>query len=120
MKVLASAEAEKTKMLANAEAEKIKMLANAEAEKTLVTGNAEAEKTLALGKSNAESYRLQVEAMGGEQFTRLKVAEIIGREKIKVIPDILISGNNGNGEGGSLQGLLGLRLMDELSKREEK
>ena len=120
LKVLASAEAEKTKMLANAEAEKIKMLANAEAEKTLVTGNAEAEKTLALGKSNAEAYRLQVEAMGGEQFTRLKVAEIIGREKIKVIPDILISGNNGNGEGGSLQGLLGLKLMDELSKREEK
>jgi hypothetical protein len=56
------------------------------------TGQAEAEKILAIGKSNAESYKLSVEAMGGNNFTQLKVTEAIGLNKIKVIPDVLDHG----------------------------
>jgi uncharacterized membrane protein YqiK len=115
LKVIAAADAEKTKLSANAEAEKVKMLANANAEKILVTGTADAQSILAIGKSNAESYRLAVEAMGGDNFSRLKVTEAIGREKIKVIPDVLITGG-GDGANGPISGLLGLKLLDEVSK----
>jgi uncharacterized membrane protein YqiK len=115
LKVIAAADAEKTKVSANAEAEKVKMLANANAEKISVMGTAEAQSILAVGKSNAESYRLAVEAMGGDNFSRLKVTEAIGKDKIKVIPDVLITGG-GDGANGPISGLLGLKLLDEVSK----
>jgi uncharacterized membrane protein YqiK len=115
LKVIAAADAEKTKLIANAEAEKIKALASADAEKISVTGNAEAQSILAIGKSNAESYRLAVEAMGGDNFSRLKVTEAIGKDKIKVIPDVLIAGG-ADGTNGPISGLLGLKLLEEVSK----
>lgn len=117
LKVIAAADAEKTKLSANAEAEKVKALANAEAEKIQVTGNAEAQSILAIGKSNAESYRLAVEAMGGDNFSRLKVTEAIGEKKIKVIPDVLITGGGADGANGPISGLLGLKLLEEVSKK---
>ncbi len=116
VKVLSNAEAEKTKVLANAEAEKIKALANADAEKITVTGKAEADKILAIGKSSAESYKLAVEAMGGNNFTQLKVTEAIGKDKIKIIPDVLIAGGEG-GANGPISGLLGLKLLEDITKR---
>jgi uncharacterized membrane protein YqiK len=119
LKVIAGADAEKTKLLANAEAEKIKALANAEAEKISVTGNAEAQKILAIGKSNAESYKLSVSAMGGDNFTKLKVTEQIGKERIKIIPEVLITGN-GDGQNGPINGLLGLQLLDGIMERNKK
>jgi len=119
LKIIANADAEKTKVTANAEAEKIKMLANAEAEKISVTGNAEAEKILAIGKSNAQSYKLSVEAMGGDNFTKLKVTEQIGKERIKIIPEVLITGG-GEGQNGPINGLLGLQLLDGIMDRNKK
>ncbi len=119
LKIIANADAEKTKVTANAEAEKIKALANAEAEKISVTGNAEAEKILAIGKSNATAYKLSVEAMGGDNFTKLKVTEQIGKEKIKIIPEILITGG-GDGQNGPINGLLGLQLLDGIMERNAK
>ncbi|HMX03987.1 MAG TPA: flotillin family protein, partial [Chitinophagales bacterium] len=80
------------------------------------TGNAEAEKILAIGKSNAESYKLSVEAMGGDNFTQLKITENIGVNKIKVIPDVLITGS-GDSANGPISGLLGIELMKNLAKR---
>jgi uncharacterized membrane protein YqiK len=116
LKLLAKAESEKVKMLADAESEKVKLMANAEAERISQTGNAEAEKILAIGKSSAEAYKLAVEAMGGDNFTQLKVTEAIGTNKIKIIPEVLITGNNGG--NGSINGLLGLELLKQVQKKE--
>lgn len=116
LKMIAAAESEKIKMLADAESEKVKLLADAEAEKISKTGDAEAQKILAIGKSSAESYKLAVSAMGGNNFTQLKITEAIGKDRIKVIPDVLITGNGGDGSNGPISGLLGLKLLDSLSK----
>jgi uncharacterized membrane protein YqiK len=116
LKLLANGEAEKIRLLAIADSEKIKLLANAEAERISKTGNAEAEKILAIGKSSAESYKLAVEAMGGNNFTQLKITESIGVNKIKVIPDVLIAGGS-DSPNGPISGLLGLELMKELAKK---
>ena len=113
IKIQAEADAEKVKLLAGADAEKVRMMGNAEAERTKVTGDAEAAKILAIGKSNAESYELQVEAMGGEQFARLKIMEVIGKEGVKIIPDILIAGGEG---GSSIVDLLGIKLLEQWKK----
>lgn len=115
----ANAEAEATKLRAGAQAESTKLNASAEAERIAKTGNAEAEKILAIGKSTAEAYELQVKAMGGDNFTRYKITEEIGKNAIKVIPDVLI-GANGNGTDGSMSGLLGLKLMEMMDADKEK
>lgn len=117
-KMRANAEAEATKARAGAQAEATKLTASAEAERISKTGLAEAEKIMAIGKSTAESYQLQVSAMGGDNFTRYKVTEEIGKGNIKVIPDVLISGNGGS--DGSISGLLGLKLMEMMDTKDSK
>ncbi|WPO78759.1 SPFH domain-containing protein [Flavobacterium sp. KACC 22761] len=117
-KMRASAEAEATKARAGAQAEATRLNASAEAEKISKTGLAEAEKIMAIGKSTAEAYQLQVSAMGGDNFTRYKVTEEIGKGNIKVIPDVLISGNSGS--DGSISGLLGMKLMEMMDTKESK
>jgi len=116
LKLLASGDAERIRVLAKANAEQIELLAKADAEKISVTGNAEAGKILAIGKSNAESYKLSVEAMGGNNFTQLKVMESIGSQGVKIMPDILISGSGDSASGG-ISGLLGLKLLEEVNKK---
>lgn len=117
VKLLASGEAERVRVLAKAEAERTELTAKADAEKISLTGNAEAEKILAIGKSSAESYKLAVEAMGGNNFTQLKVMEAIGEQHIKIMPDILIGG--GDSTNGTIGGLLGLKLLEQLANKHE-
>ncbi|KOP38419.1 band 7 protein [Flavobacterium sp. WLB] len=117
-KMRANAEAEATKARAGAQAEATKLNASAEAERISKTGLAEAEKIMAIGKSTAEAYQLQVSAMGGDNFTRYKVTEEIGKGNIKVIPDVLITGNGGS--DGSISGLLGLKLMEMMDTKDSK
>ena len=114
-KMRANAEAEATKARAGAQAEATKLTATAEAVRISKTGLAEAEKIMAIGKSTAEAYQLQVSAMGGDNFTKYKITEEIGKGNIKVIPDILISGSNG-AEGG-VNGLLGMKLMEMMDTK---
>lgn len=116
-KMRAQAEAEATKARAGAQAEATKLNASAEAEKISKTGLAEAEKIMAIGKSTAEAYQLQVSAMGGDNFTKYKITEEIGKGNIKVIPDVLISGTNGS-EGG-ISGLLGMKLMEMMDTKND-
>ncbi|MGC4102634.1 SPFH domain-containing protein [Ferruginibacter sp.] len=119
LKLLANGDAERIRVLAKANAEQIELLAKADAERISLTGNAEAEKILAIGKSNAEAYKLSVEAMGGNNFTQLKVMESIGAQNVKIMPDILINGGGDTANGG-ISGLLGLKLLEEIAKKNEK
>jgi len=115
LKLMATGEAEKVRLLAKAESEKIELLAKANAEQITLTGNAEAEKILAIGKSNAESYKLSVDAMGGNNFTQLKVMESIANQNVKIMPDVLIGG--GDNANGGISGLLGLQILEQLGKK---
>ena len=101
---------------ANAEANAKVKTAEADAKQITLTGDAEANKIQAIGKSTAEAYRLQVEAMGKENFGQLKVIEQIGEGKIKIMPEILISGGEG-GSNGPISGLLGLKLLEQVSNK---
>ncbi|MFP5042629.1 SPFH domain-containing protein [Parasediminibacterium sp. JCM 36343] len=116
-KMRAFAEAEATKARAIAESESIKLRAAAEAQKISLTGSAEAGKILAIGKSTAEAYELAVKALGGENFTRYKITEELSKGNLKLIPDILIGG--GNGGGGAIDGLLGLKLMEMMDPKKK-
>ena len=115
----AKGDAESVKISASANAEATKMKAQADATKTTLIGKAEADATLAKGQADAESYRLAVEAMGKENFTTFKVTEEIGKNNIKIMPDMLIGGGQ-NGGGGPMEGLLGLQILDMMGKKINK
>lgn len=114
-KMRAEGEAAATRARASAQAEATKLNAEADAERISKTGLAEAEKIMAIGKSTAEAYELQVKAMGGDNFTKFKITEEIGKGHIKIIPDLVVAGN-GNSTDGSLSGLMGLQLLQMLKE----
>jgi uncharacterized membrane protein YqiK len=97
------------KIKASADAEATKVNAAANAEKITKEGNAHAEVVLNTGKSTAEAYKLQVEAMGPDNFAKLKVIESISAGKVKIIPEVII---NGGGSGNAVDALLGLKVAE--------
>jgi uncharacterized membrane protein YqiK len=111
----ATGKARSVKIAAEANAEATTLNAKAEATKKTLIGEAEANAILAVGKSTAESYRLAVDAMGQDNFTTYKVTEEIGKGNVKIMPDLLINGS-GQGGNGSLDGLLGVQIMNMMGK----
>jgi uncharacterized membrane protein YqiK len=104
----AEGEAAKIKAIATANAFSKKANAEAEAQQIELTGKAEAEKIQAIGDANASAYKKQVDAMGSENFGKFKIIEEVSKGHVKIIPEILISGN---GSGGAMDGLLGMEIL---------
>lgn len=100
--------AKSIEITASANAKAKKVTAEADAYQTEINGKAEAGKVEAIGRATAEAYEKQVAAMGADNFAKFKVTEMIGQNGIKIIPEILISGNDGN---GPINGLLGMELL---------
>ena len=113
----ANGEAESTKLKATAQAEATKVSAEANAYKTDVEGKAEAGKIAAVGEATAKSYEQQVHAMGAENFSKFKITEEIGKNNIKIIPQVLITGGNDSGNG-AINGLLGMNLLNQIQVQE--
>lgn len=114
----AGGEAKALELKAAAQSKAKKLMAEADAAQITLTGNAEATKIEAIGRATAEAYELQVKAMGEENFGKLKVTEAIGTNNIKIIPEILISGGNGN--GSPIDGLLGMEMLKLIQDKKAK
>jgi len=112
-------EAKAMELKAGAQSKSMVLIAEADAKKIELTGKAEASKIEAIGKSTAEAYNLQVQAMGGDNFAKFKITEEIGKNGIKIIPEILISGGN---DSSPINGLLGMELLKMVrdTKQEPK
>ncbi|OAI40573.1 hypothetical protein AYO38_05730 [bacterium SCGC AG-212-C10] len=63
-------------------------------------GEAEGKKILAIGTATAEAYDKQQEAVGQDNLFGIEVAKAISSAGLKITPDILVSGENGAGNGG--------------------
>ena len=112
----AKGDADSVKIAAEANAESTKLKAEADATRTSLIGNAEAEAILSKGKSTAEAYKLAVEAMGKENFTTFKVTEEIGKNGVKIMPDLLINGGGQSGNG-AIDGLLGVQILNMMGNQ---
>ena len=115
IEITATAQAKATKTSAEAEAFKTEATAKAEAYKIESVGKAEAIKIESIGKATAEAYQRQVDAMGADNFSKFKITEEIGKNNIKIIPEVLITGNDGG--GNSISGLVAVQLMDHLKDK---
>ncbi|MGL5065551.1 MAG: SPFH domain-containing protein [Microcoleus sp.] len=74
----------------------------------------EAESIRVKGNAQAEAYRAGVVALGGSGYTALQLMQIIGDRKVRVVPDVSVSGNGGG--GGLIDGLLGMMVWNQTSK----
>jgi hypothetical protein len=70
-------------------------------------GDGEASKIAAIGEATAQAYSKQQEAIGEEAIKQIKIVELIATAidhgKIKVVPDVLVTGG-----GNAADGLMGM------------
>ena len=90
----------------------------ADANATEVNGVAEATKIKAIGLSEAEVTKQKTNAMGTEQYAIVRVAEALASNGIKLVPDILVSGKDGGGNG-MIDALIGNEMLKKLQKANE-
>ncbi|MBW4632154.1 MAG: flotillin family protein [Iphinoe sp. HA4291-MV1] len=92
--------------------------AQGEAESTKLRSLAEAEGIRATGNAKAETYRAGVEALGEHGYTAMQMMQIIGDAGVRLIPDVLVGGNNGS-TNGLVDGLLSMILWNQTAKQGE-
>jgi uncharacterized membrane protein YqiK len=91
--------------------------ATGEAESVRLRAHGEAEAIRATGQAKAEAYRAGVESLGAQGYTVMQLMQIVGERNVRIVPDVVVSGANGN--GGLVEGLLGLMVRKETSGRHE-
>src|SRR5438034_6474523 len=69
--------------------------AEGQADAVRVSADAEAMSVRAVGAAKAEAYRLGIEALGQPGYTALQVTSLLGEHKVKLVPDIAVSGADG-------------------------
>ncbi|MEP6925247.1 MAG: SPFH domain-containing protein [Pyrinomonadaceae bacterium] len=80
------------------------------------TGRAEAEKMQLMGEAQGVAYREQVNALGANGVALVETLKVIGEKGVRITPDIMASGGNGDG-GGGIGSLLLLNLFrDQMNK----
>jgi len=90
----------------------LKAHADGEAHYILATGKAEAEKVRLMGEAQGVAYHEQVAALGSQGVSLIETLKVIGSGGIRITPDVMSTGGNGDGGGGIGQLLL-LNLFKE-------
>jgi uncharacterized membrane protein YqiK len=85
-----------TEASAKGEAAAIRLRAEGQAAGVRANGEAEAFKTKAVGAAKADAYRLGIEALGALGYTSLQIAQILGENKVKLVPDVAVGGSDGS------------------------
>jgi uncharacterized membrane protein YqiK len=83
------------------------------AEATRLQAIGEAEAIRVTGKARAESHRVGVLALGAHGYTALQLMQIVGDQKVRVVPDVAVSGNGSH--AGLVEGLLGMMLRSQTA-----
>jgi uncharacterized membrane protein YqiK len=115
----AEADAKVKTINAKADAEVKNVNATADANATDVNGKAEAGKIKAIGLAEAEVTKQKTQAMGSEQYAIVRIAETLAANHVKLVPDILVSGKNGEGNS-MIDALIGTELLKKLQNEAMK
>jgi uncharacterized membrane protein YqiK len=82
---------------ARGEGQALQRRAEGHAASVRLTGDAEAAAIRAVGAAKAEAYRLGIEAVGAPGYTAMQIATIVGENKVKIVPDIAVTGDGSSG-----------------------
>ena len=89
--------------------------ATGEAQATRLKAAGEADAIRSTGRAKAEAYQAGVQALGAQEYSALQMMQIIGDRNVRVVPDVSVSGQNGN---GMVDGLLGVMLRNETNNHQ--
>jgi uncharacterized membrane protein YqiK len=92
--------------------------ATGEAESIKLRAFAEAEGIKATGTAKAETYQAGVAALGEQGYTAMQLMQIIGDRHVRLIPDVLVGGNNGG--NGLVDGLLSMILWNQTGHQRDR
>jgi membrane protein involved in colicin uptake len=109
---VAQHEARQMEERARGDAARVKMNAEALATQTKQIGDAEAAVVLSKGEALAKAYREQVAALTAQGVTAVEVTKSIAQAGLKITPDILVQGRDGE-SGGLVNVLLAKMLSPE-------
>jgi len=91
---------------ARGEANATRLRAEGAAAAVRMAGEGEAASIRAVGAAKAEAYRQGIEAVGTAGYTAMQMAAILGENKVRLVPDIAVSG-----DGGGLVNAMLARMM---------
>jgi uncharacterized membrane protein YqiK len=91
---------------ARGEANATRLRAEGAAAGVRMAGEGEAASIRAVGAAKAEAYRQGIEAVGAAGYTAMQMAAILGENKVRLVPDIAVSG-----DGGGLVNAMLARMM---------
>lgn len=86
-------------------------IAELHATATVKQANGEAESIRLTGQAKADAYQAGVNSLGAQAYTALQLMQVIGDRKVRVVPDVAVSGNTGG--AGLLDGLMGMMLWNQ-------
>lgn len=99
---------------AKGDRESAKITADGEAYVLTTVGAAKAENIDKVGTAEAGVIKKKTEAMGQEQFAIVQVAQHLAENGIKIVPEILIQGASGGGNG-LVDALIGTEILKHKS-----
>lgn len=103
---------------ADGEAKALIIKAKAEAESITLKATAEANQVKVIGEARANSYKLAVEAVGANNFSNMEIFAKLSDNKIKITPEVMVTGGIGSDNGGSLAtALVGKLLVKDDGKK---
>ena len=82
---------------ARGEGNALRLRAEGQAAAVRVNGEAEGAAVRAVGAAKAEAYKLGIDAVGGTGYTAIQLATILGENRVKLVPEISVSGDGGGG-----------------------
>jgi regulator of protease activity HflC (stomatin/prohibitin superfamily) len=94
-----------------------------EGKRLIAIGDGEASKIAAIGEATAQAYNKQQEAIGEEAIKQIKIVELLAAAiehgRIKIVPEVLVTGGGSAGDGlmGMLTKLLPGVDLGALAKR---
>jgi uncharacterized membrane protein YqiK len=86
--------------------------AKGDAEATRLRSLGEAESIRSRGEAQALAYHAGVKALGSQGYTALQLMEVIGEQRVRIVPDVAVNGGQGT---GMVDGLLGMMLKQQTS-----
>jgi uncharacterized membrane protein YqiK len=86
-----------------------------ESEAIRLRATGEAEAIRATSQAKADAYRAGVQALGSQGYTAIQVMQIIGDQKVRVVPDVSVSGGGATDGVGLTDALLGMILRSQIS-----
>lgn len=102
--VRAQEEAEQQRQLAAAE---YKVRVEGENAKSQVArAKGEAESQVIIGEGRAKAYKLLVETLGRDQVAQLELLKLVVEGKVQITPQVMVSGQSGNGAMDALAGTI--------------